>query len=149
MNLEHNMRLALELAQKSADNGEVPIGAIIVRNNEILSSAHNRTIIDADPTAHAEVIAIREAAKKINNYRISDSAIFVTLEPCIMCYGAIIQSRISRVFFGAYDSKFGACASCSNLKDNKLINHKPQIIGGILQSECSSIIKDFFKTKRN
>ena len=142
------MSKALEQAQKAMKNNEVPVGAIIVLNNNIIGYGYNQPISKKDPTSHAEIEAIRESSKKLNNYRLTGASIYVTLEPCAMCYGAIVHSRISNIFFGANDRKSGVCGSCENLSEKNYFNHKPLITGGIMAKECSKILTDFFKTKR-
>lgn len=154
MNLSSNehqywMQIALDMAKKALTFNEVPVGAVIVKDNKIISSAHNYSISKNDPTAHAEILAIRAASIKIENYRLVGSSIYVTLEPCSMCYGAIVHSRISNIFFGARDKKSGVCGSCDNFWQKEYFNHKPQITGQILEKDCSRVLKDFFKTKRN
>lgn len=144
------MNKALELAQKAYDLGEVPVGAIIVKKstNEIIGEGFNRRECDKSPLAHAEIIAINQACKNLGGWRLIDCEIFVTLEPCPMCTGAIINSRIENVVFGAYDQKAGSCGSVINLFELPY-NHKPQLTGGILQKECSEILSNFFKDLRN
>jgi len=142
------MKKAIEQALIAKEEGEVPIGAVLVQNNEIVSSSYNLNISRSDPTAHAEINVIREFSKKIKNYRLVNSSIYVTLEPCLMCYGAIVHSRISNIFFGAFDNKSLVLGSNFNNEGSKCLNHKPTILGGILENECSSIIIDFFKNKR-
>jgi len=142
------MKLAIENAKKAESVGEIPVGAIIVSNNITLSSSYNTSISQNDPTAHAEVNAIREASKKINNYRILDAKLYVTLEPCAMCYGAIVHSRINEIIYGAFDKKTGVCGSCLSLHQESLFNHRPQIRSGILEDECSRLLKNFFIKKR-
>lgn len=127
---------------------EVPVGAVLVKNNQIIAQGSNYVISGLDPTAHAEIVTIKQAAKLINNYRLIDTVLYVTLEPCAMCLGAIIQARINRVVFGAYDPKFGALGSIVNLH-NYSWNHKFQYTGGILAEECANLLKEFFKNKRN
>ena len=146
---EQFMNLALQEAQKSKEVNEVPVGAIIVMNGEIISKSHNKSISQNDPTSHAEVNAIRKASKSIGNYRLTGSILYVTLEPCAMCYGAIVHARISRLIFGAYDTKSGVCGSSFKLYEQACFNHKPQITGGVLERDCSLILKDFFKVRRN
>ena len=146
---ERYMRLALIEAKKARHIKEVPVGSIIVLNNEILSKSFNEPISQNDPTSHAEINAIRNATKSIGNYRLSGATIYATLEPCAMCYGAIVHARISRLVFGAYDPKTGVCGSSLNLHEQAYFNHTPQITGGILEEECSLILKDFFKERRN
>jgi len=146
---EKFMRIALQEAQKSREINEVPVGAIIVMNDKIISKSHNMSISQNDPTSHAEINALRSAAKKVGNYRLTGATFYVTLEPCAMCYGAIVHARISRLVFGAYDPKTGVCGSSSNLHEQACFNHTPNIIGGVLEEDCSSILKDFFKERRN
>jgi len=143
------MSIALQQAKKSFKACEVPVGAVIIKNDKIISMGYNKSISNFDPTSHAEINAIREAGKKIKNYRLTGLSIYVTLEPCAMCFGAIIHSRIENIFFGAYDHRTGVCASCTNLNDLKCFNHTPKIMGGILEKECSNILKDFFKSRRS
>jgi len=146
---EQFMKLALQEAQKSKEFNEVPVGAIIVMGGEVISNSHNKSISQNDPTSHAEINALRIAAKKIGNYRLTGATLYVTLEPCAMCYGAIVHARISRLVFGAYDPKTGVCGSSSNLHEQACFNHTPNITGGILEENCSLILKDFFKERRN
>lgn len=143
------MKLALEEAEKAGQKDEVPIGSIIVGNDyEILGSAHNHTIGLNDPTAHAEIIAMREAAKKTKNYRLPDTTLYVTIEPCIMCMGAIIHARIKRVVFGATDKKWGAAGSLYNFSSDERLNHSPEIVSGVYEDLCRETIQDFFRLKR-
>ena len=141
------MRYALEEARISEKKGEVPIGCVIVSNNKVISKSHNSTISNTDPTAHAEIQCIRQAASIIQNHRITDTSIYVTLEPCIMCYGAITQARIPNVYFGAYDKRTGVFSQ-PNLSNLLSLNHHPKWEGGILEKECSEILTHFFKTRR-
>jgi len=143
------MNEALYMAKLAYKNNEVPVGAIVVKNNEIIGHGYNSSILLNDASAHAEIIAIRNAGKKIKNHRLINACIYVTLEPCSMCYGAITQARISKVFFGAYDFKTGVCGSCDNHTEKTYFNHRPELEGGILETECSEILSDFFKSKRN
>ena len=142
------MKLALGLAKKAELKNEVPVGALIVQNGEIIGQGMNTSISDHDPTSHAEINAIREAAKSIKNYRLKDCAIYVTLEPCAMCVGAIQHARIEKIIYGAPDPKTGACGSMIDLISVKEINHHAEAIGGILEKECGQILKDFFLSKR-
>ena len=142
------MKLALRLAKKAELKNEVPVGALIVQNGEIIGQGMNTSISDHDPTSHAEINAIREAAKSIKNYRLKDCAIYVTLEPCAMCVGAIQHARIEKIIYGAPDPKTGACGSMIDLISVKEINHHAEAIGGILEKECGQILKDFFLSKR-
>jgi len=141
------MMHALQEARKSKKMNEVPVGAIVVMNNEIISQSHNQPISQNDPTSHAEINAIRKASQNLGNYRLTGATLYVTLEPCVMCYGAVIHARISRLVFGAYDPKTGLCGS-SKLQEQACFNHSPEIIGGVLEEDCSLILKDFFKEKR-
>jgi len=143
------MRLAYIEAQKSKEINEIPVGAIIVIKDEVISKGHNMPISQNDPTAHAEINALRLAAKNIGNYRLTGATLYSTLEPCAMCFGAIIHARISRLVFGAYDLKTGACGSSTKLHEQKCFNHSPEIIGGVLEEDCSLILKDFFRERRN
>ena len=146
---EKFMRLALHEAQKSIEMNEVPVGAIIVMNGEVISKSHNKSISQNDPTSHAEINALRNAAEKIGNYRLTGATLYATLEPCAMCYGAIIHSRISRLVFGAYDPKTGVCGSSIKLHEQECFNHTPEIVGGVLEEDCSLILKYFFKERRD
>ena len=150
-NRKHNfwMQKALEEAQKSLSKNEVPVGAVIVLDGKIIGRGHNQPILKKDPTSHAEIEAIRNASEEIKNYRLKGADLYVTLEPCTMCYGAIVHSRISNIFFGASDQKSGVCGSCEDLSEKKYFNHKPYITGKIMNKECSKILKDFFKAKRS
>jgi len=143
------IKAALTEAEKAQKKGEVPIGALLVLDNkDVLAAAHNQTITLNDPTAHAEIVALREAAHKIGNYRLLNTTLYVTVEPCPMCMGAIIHARVARVVFGTRDSKWGACGSLYNfVKDNRF-NHRPKIIGGICAEECKKLMQDFFSSKR-
>jgi len=142
------MLLAIEEAKKSDVLGEVPVGAIIVLNNKVIAKGHNLSISKNDPTSHAEIEAIRGASENIKNYRLTGADIYVTLEPCAMCYGAIVHSRIANIFYGAHDNKSGVCGSCEDLSQKTYFNHKPLIKGGIMENDCSEILKEFFKKKR-
>jgi tRNA(adenine34) deaminase len=142
------MSHALELAKKAELKDEVPVGALIVRNGEIIGRGMNTSISDHDPTSHAEINAIRDAAKTIKNYRLKDCSIYITLEPCAMCVGAIQHARIEKIIYGAPDPKTGACGSMVDLISIKEINHHAEAMGGILEKECGQILKDFFLSKR-
>jgi len=146
---EQFMKLALQEAQKSQEMNEVPVGAIIIMNGEVISKSHNKSISQNDPTSHAEINALRNAASKVRNYRLTGATLYVTLEPCAMCYGAIVHSRIPRLVFGAYDPKTGVCGSSIKLHEQECFNHTPEIVGGVLEEDCSLILKDFFKERRN
>ena len=147
-NDEYFMKKALECALEAADMDEVPVGAVIVKNNKIIAKAGNRREKDNLVTSHAEILAITKANKKLKSWRLNDCALYVTLEPCIMCAGAIIQARFSKVVFGAYDLKGGAFGSSINVLDSNNLNWKPLVIPGVLQVECSSLLSDYFKNKR-
>lgn len=142
------MRIALEQARQAAEAGEVPVGAVLARGEILLAAAANRSIAASDPTAHAEILAIREAAVKTGNYRLPETTLYVTLEPCIMCMGAILHARIQRLVFGALDPKTGAAQSRYTIGIDGLLNHQLEIAGGVLEGECSRIIKDFFRERR-
>ena len=139
------MSHALTLARHAARINEVPIAAVIVKNDELLSESWNQPISDHDPTAHAEILALRMAAMAQKNYRLVDSTLYVTLEPCLMCYGALINARVSRLVFGASDKRFGVV---DKLNDKLKFNHKLEITAGVLEDECARTLSEFFKTKR-
>ena len=142
------MKEALKEAKKAELIDEVPIGCVIVKDDKIIARGHNQRETNQDPTGHAEIIAIKKASKKLNSWRLEGCDIYVTLEPCIMCSGAIIQSRISKVYYGASDPKGGALGSSINVLNAHNINHHPEVISGVLKEECSSIITNYFKSKR-
>ena len=149
MNKEiYYMKYALKEAKKAYEIGEIPVGCVIVYNDKIIARAYNKRENNNISTAHAEILAINKSCKKLNSWRLEDCDIYITLEPCAMCAGAIIQSRIKNCYYGAYDYRFGAHKSIINLFDVKF-NHNVNIYGGILEDECSKIIKDFFKELRN
>jgi len=141
------MQLALYEAESAADKGEVPVGAVSVTTGEVLASGYNENILSCDPTAHAEIVALRKAAQLCKNHRLSDCDLYVTLEPCVMCLGALVQARIRRLIFGALDPKAGAVESILRFPFERT-NHRIEIRGGILAEECGKILKDFFKEKR-
>jgi len=149
MDQEYFMNYAYQQALKAYKNGEVPVGAILVNNGKIIAKSFNSQIKKNDPSAHAEINVLRYAGKKINNYRLVDSTLYVTLEPCIMCFGAIIHARIKELVFGAYDSKIGVISSQKSLLDSKTFNHSIEITGGVMKNECGALIKEFFLNKRN
>jgi tRNA(adenine34) deaminase len=145
------MSQALKEARKAKKIGEVPIGAVITCNDKIIARGFNRCIILSDPTAHAEIVALRKAAKKLKNYRLNDCSIYVTIEPCAMCVGALVNARIKKIIFGAYDVKSGACKSVFKIVKSKKLNRKIEFDGGkekYLNEECADIIKNFFKKRR-
>ncbi len=143
------MKLALEQARLAQAVDEVPVGAVLVQDDQVIASAHNQPISNNDPTAHAEIQLLRKAGKVLNNYRLPNTTLYVTLEPCTMCLGAMIHARIDRVVFGAYDQKTGACGSCQDLSNSNCFNHKIKIQSGILIDECKTLLQDFFKKRRN
>lgn len=143
------MRAALAQAAMAESAGEVPVGAVVVVNGEVVGTGHNRSISDADPSGHAEIVALREACGAVRNYRLTGATLYVTLEPCVMCVGAIVQARIGRVVFGAYDDKAGALGTATDLSDSKALNHRFEINGGLLAEECAAMLKDFFARRRN
>lgn len=142
------MRHALRLAQRAESLGEVPVGAVLVKDNQYLAEGWNSPIASNDATAHAEINALREAGKRIENYRLVDTCLYVTLEPCVMCMGAISHARVKRLVFGAYDPKRGAVCHALSLADAAFLNHKVQWQGGVLEADCSELLKDFFRLKR-
>lgn len=143
-----HMRAALEEARAAGERGEVPVGAAVVIGDEIVARAGNRTIVDCDPTAHAEMVALREAARKIGNYRLLEATLYVTIEPCAMCAGAMIQARISRLVYGAEDAKGGAVRSCFNVLDSAQLNHRVEVTAGVMALEAAGLLKDFFAARR-
>ena len=145
---EQHVRNALDLAREAARRNEVPIGALIVREGSTIAAAANRTLRDQDPTAHAEVLAIREASAKLDRWRLDDCTLYVTVEPCAMCAGAILLARMKRVVFGAWDDKAGMAGSVGDLLRHPLLNHRPEVRGGVLAEECAQAIEEFFKTHR-
>ena len=142
------MRMAIEQAQLATQSGEVPVGAVLVRDGQIISRAFNKPIANHDPSAHAEMLALREAALNEENYRIPGSTLYVTLEPCAMCSGAMLHARVGRVVYGASDPKTGAAGSVLNLFSLKQINHQTSVDGGIMSEECGQLLRDFFKGRR-
>ena len=142
------MRAALEEARAAAERDEVPVGAVIALDGRIVARAGNRTITDSDPTAHAEIVALRAAAKAIGNYRLTGASLYVTIEPCAMCAGAIIQARVERVVYGADDPKGGAVRSCFSIIDAPQINHRVEATGGVLADESAALLRDFFAVRR-
>lgn len=142
------MRMAIEQAHLAAQSGEVPVGAVLVRNGQVISKAFNKPIANHDPSAHAEMLALREAALADKNYRIPGSTLYVTLEPCAMCSGAMLHARVERLVFGAPDPKTGAAGSVLDLFSSKQINHQTSVEGGIMGEECGQLLRDFFKGRR-
>jgi tRNA(adenine34) deaminase len=143
------MQRALELAHQAQAEDEVPVGALLVKEDQILGEGWNAPIAEHDPTAHAEIRALRDAAKRLDNYRLLDTTLYVTLEPCVMCAGAIIHARVKRVVYGAADPKTGAAGSVFNILNAELHNHRVEITAGVMEQECSTLLKNFFQARRN
>jgi tRNA(adenine34) deaminase len=144
------MQIALEQARAAAAAGEVPVGAVLVRDDDgvVVASGANRTIRDCDPTAHAEVVVLREAARAIGNHRLAGTTLYVTIEPCSMCAGAIIQARVPRVVYGCDDVKGGAVRSCFEILSHPKLNHQVEVTSGVLSAKCAAVIQDFFAARR-
>jgi tRNA(adenine34) deaminase len=142
------MQSALDLAQHAAAAGEVPVGAVVVKDNQIIGQGYNQPISRHDPSAHAEVMALRDAARHLGNYRLTDCDLYVTLEPCCMCVGAIMHARVARVFFGAADPKTGACGSVVDLFAEPRLNHHAAVSGGVLAEASAALLRDFFAGRR-
>ncbi len=147
MDCDH-MREALNLAGEAARQGEVPVGAVVVKDGQVIGRGFNRPITTSDPTAHAEVVAMREAAAHLGNYRLTGCELFVTLEPCVMCVGAMVHARIARIVYGATDPKTGACGSLVDIPALATFNHHGRFEGGVLAEECGAVLKDFFAARR-
>lgn len=143
------MRAALQLAAEAESSAEVPVGAVVVVNRQIIGSGRNRTIQDRDPSAHAEIVALRGASAAIDNHRLNDATVYVTLEPCAMCVGAMLQARIARLVFGAYDAKAGAAGSVLDLCHHRQLNHRIETNGGLLAEECATVMSSFFGDRRS
>jgi tRNA(adenine34) deaminase len=146
---ERWMREALRAAREAQAAGEVPVGTCVVSGDELLAVAGNRTRTDCDPTAHAEIVTLREAARKLGNYRLANAVVYSTIEPCAMCAGALIQARISLLVYGASDEKAGAVESHFHICDANQLNHRIEVIKGVLESECRELMQEFFRTRRN
>ena len=144
----HFMRAALDDAEAARGEGEVPVGAVVVVDGEIIGRGHNRPIGANDPTAHAEIVAIRDAAKRAGSYRLTEARIYVTLEPCVMCVGAIIHARLRAVIFGAYDEKAGALGSVYDIGRDGQLNHRIEVYPGLMAAECGTILREFFQARR-
>jgi tRNA(adenine34) deaminase len=142
------MRLALREAERALDHDDVPIGAVVVKDGELIGSGHNERELRNDPTAHAEMIALREAARGLSSWRLLEAVIYVTLEPCAMCAGAIVLGRVPRVVFGAWDPKAGAAGSVLDVLAQPQLNHRPQVEGGLLADECADLLRAFFASRR-
>ena len=145
---EHWMREALRAAQQARAAGEVPVGTCIVIGDELLTVAGNRTRTDCDPTAHAEIVALREAAQKLGNYRLPDAIVYSTIEPCVMCAGALIQARVRLLVYGATDEKAGAVESHFQICDAEQLNHRVEVIKGVLENDCRALMQEFFHARR-
>jgi tRNA(adenine34) deaminase len=145
---QHWMREALRLAEAAAAAGEVPVGAIVVYGGRAIGSAHNSPVTTGDPTAHAEILAIREAARALNNYRLPGCTLYVTLEPCPMCAGALVNARIDRLVFGARDIRYGGVRSKFRISDSELLNHRVSVVEGVLAGECLELLQAFFAERR-
>ncbi len=142
------MREALRLAADAAELGEVPVGAVVVKDNEVIGRGFNQPIGNHDPTSHAEIMALRDAAKKLGNYRLTDCTLYVTLEPCAMCVGALLHARVARVVWGAAEPKGGACGSVVNLPAEPKLNHHAEFVGGVLADQSRAILQSFFRQRR-
>lgn len=142
------MAQALDLAQQAAAAGEVPVGAVLVRGEALIGAGWNQPIGACDPTAHAEVLALRAAAARVGNYRLVDSTLYVTLEPCPMCAGALVQARVARVVFGAVDPRAGAAGTVFNVLQSARLNHRAEVTGGVLAEGCGTLLRDFFRARR-
>lgn len=145
---EYFMRLALREAERAAEHDDVPIGAVVVHEGEVLASGRNERELRQDPTAHAELLALREAAAKLGSWRVLESVLYVTLEPCAMCAGAIVLARVPRVVFGAWDPKAGAAGSVLDVLAQPQLNHRPEVAGGLLAQECGALLSSFFAGRR-
>lgn len=142
------MKITLAEAEKALSFGEVPIGAIVVHEEEVVGRGHNLRETNNDPTAHAEMLALREASRKLGGWRLTGADIYVTVEPCAMCAGAIVLARVDRLIYGAADPKAGACGSIFNVVEDERLNHRPEAVSGVLENECQAILKEFFEERR-
>jgi tRNA(adenine34) deaminase len=145
---DYFMRLALREAERASEHDDVPIGAVLVRDGELVAAAHNERELRQDPTAHAEIVALREAARLAASWRLLDTVLYVTLEPCAMCAGAIVLARVPRVVYGASDPKAGACGSVLDVLGEPRLNHRPDVAGGLLAQECGGLLSEFFASRR-
>lgn len=145
---EHFMRLALREAARALEHEDVPIGAVIAHEGEVIAAAHNERELRQDPTAHAEVIALREASLALGSWRVLDTVMYVTLEPCAMCAGALVLARVPRVVYGTSDPKAGACGSILDVLAEPRLNHRPEVVGGLLAQECGELLREFFASRR-
>ena len=149
MNIDKKwMKIAIEQAIEAEGNGEVPVGAVLVHDDKLIAKSYNQSISNNDASAHAEIQVLRKAGSKFNNYRLNNSTLYVTLEPCAMCLGALVHARISNIVFGAFDFKTGVCGSCVDLTSAKFFNHKIKIDGGVLEDDCMILMKSFFSKHR-
>jgi tRNA(adenine34) deaminase len=145
---EYFMHLAIREADRALEHEDVPIGAVVVRDGEVIGAAHNERELRQDPTAHAEILALREAAAAVGSWRVLDSVLYVTLEPCAMCAGAVVLARVPRVVYGTFDPKAGAAGSVLDVLAEPRLNHRPEVAGGLLAAECAALLTDFFGTRR-
>jgi tRNA(adenine34) deaminase len=145
---DYFMRLALREAEQALEHDDVPIGAVVVRAGEVLAAAHNERELRQDPVAHAEILALREAARVAGTWRVLDAVLYVTLEPCAMCAGAVVLARVPRVVYGASDPKAGACGSVLDVLGEPRLNHRPEVAGGLLAQECGELLSEFFSSRR-
>jgi tRNA(adenine34) deaminase len=145
---EYFMHLAIREAERALEHEDVPIGAVVVREGEVIGAAHNERELRQDPTAHAEILALREAAAAVGSWRVLDSVLYVTLEPCAMCAGAVVLARVPRVVYGTVDPKAGAAGSVLDVLAEPRLNHRPEVAGGLLAAECAALLTDFFGTRR-
>ena len=142
------MELALEQARLAAHAGEVPVGAVVISSNEIVGRGHNRNLLGYDPTAHAEIVALREAAARLGNHRLTGCTLYATIEPCAMCAGAMVHARIARLVYGASDSKAGAAGSVLEIINHPSLNHKVEVASGVLEEQCAELLRKFFQDRR-
>lgn len=142
------MRLALDEARRAEAAGEVPVGAVVVLDGRVIAAAHNQPISSSDPTAHAEIVALREAGRAIGNYRLAGASLYVTVEPCLMCVGAMIHARVAEVVFGAPEPKAGALESTQRAHEHAALNHRLTVVSGVLAAECSAVMREFFERRR-
>jgi tRNA(adenine34) deaminase len=145
---DYFMRLAVREAERALEHDDVPIGAVLVREGEVMAAAHNERELRQDPTAHAEMIALRESARELGTWRVLDAVMYVTLEPCAMCAGALVLARVPRVVYGASDPKAGACGSVLDVLGEPGLNHRPDVAGGLLAQECGDLLSEFFASRR-
>src|SRR3954452_2841800 len=148
MSDEAFMRLAIAEAERALEHDDVPIGAVVVRDGEVIGAGRNERELDQDPTAHAEILALRAAARAVGHWRVLDSTLYVTLEPCAMCAGAIVLARVPRVVFGTVDPKAGAAGSVLDVLGEPRLNHRPEVVGGVLAEPCAALLRDFFAMRR-